>query len=606
MKRLIVYLFIFFGFGLTFSVNSHSSVYCVDNKINERIENFKPDYLKRENEFFYFSAQSGACIGSYTQVTYEQYNYFKRIFILKSEVKLSDFNDKHFEKLLEKDNMNLYPNTKKLLNELIINLTKYENTIKTDYNPEIKNLLNKINENKEYTLTNNDFVNLKILESDFANISNENNELYLIKRSKFLKDKDIQPAIDRGDKGLVLARLIQFLQTEDKLENIDGDTVYFIIKTLNPFNKIASINYLRNKILLNFFETKDTKIAKKEPNLKAEKYVCSIWQASSFQIVDRVNDLSRCNDLYYENSDSENYQLFSRYSNTILSNETYANLKKKIKNGVSFNVNAAETEGCKKGNCRNGQGTYTFANGNKYVGEWKDNKKHGQGTLTFAGGEKYVGEFKYDKYYGQGTYTWANGNKYVGEFKDSKYYGQGTYTFANGNKYVGEFKDNQKNGQGTLTYVDGSYCTGIFENDKCLSDIVKADPNKNKPKKKVEVAKVEEPKKEEFKPKSTNQDKDPPVIQISETITVNNSDYTIEGKVSDKADRVFIEVDGQTIVADKGKFKIQRFSPIDEQIQIVAIDQWGNRSKPKTVNIKLDIKSTETALLIEKLNPTKI
>jgi hypothetical protein len=75
----------------------------------------------------------------------------------------------------------------------------------------------------------------------------------------------------------------------------------------------------------------------------AEKYVCSIWQASSFQIVDRVNDLSRCNDLYYENSDSENYQLFSRYSNTILSNETYANLKKKIKNGVSFNVNAAET-----------------------------------------------------------------------------------------------------------------------------------------------------------------------------------------------------------------------------------------------------------------------
>jgi hypothetical protein len=124
--------------------------------------------------------------------------------------------------------------------------------------------------------------------------------------------------------------------------------------------------------------------------------------------------------------------------------------------------------------------------------------------------------------------------------------------------------------------------------------------------KKTEVAKVEEPKQEEFKPKSTNQDKDPPVIQIAETITVNNSDYSIEGKVSDKADRVFIEIDGQTIVADKGKFKIQRFSPIDEQIQIVAIDQWGNRSKPKTVNIKLDIKSTETALLIEKLNPTKI
>ena len=35
---------------------------------------------KRENEFFYFSAQSGTCLGSYTQVTFEQYNYFKNLF----------------------------------------------------------------------------------------------------------------------------------------------------------------------------------------------------------------------------------------------------------------------------------------------------------------------------------------------------------------------------------------------------------------------------------------------------------------------------------------------------------------------------------------------
>jgi hypothetical protein len=200
----------------------------------------------------------------------------------------------------------------------------------------------------------------------------------------------------------------------------------------------------------------------------AEKYVCSIWQASSFQIVDRVNDLSRCNDLYYENSDSENYQLFSRYSNTILSNETYANLKKKIKNGVSFNVNAAETEGCKKGNCVNGQGTYTFAGGEKYVGEWKDNKKHGQGTLTFAGGDKYVGEFKDGQRNGQGTYTrnFANGEKYVGEWKDNKKHGQGTLTFAGGDKYVGEFKDGQRNGQGTYTFANGEKYVGEFKDDK--------------------------------------------------------------------------------------------------------------------------------------------
>ena len=30
----------------------------------------------------------------------------------------------------------------------------------------------------------------------------------------------------------------------------------------------------------------------------------------------------------------------------------------------------------------------------KYVGEYKNNKKHGQGTYTFASGDKYVGEWK--------------------------------------------------------------------------------------------------------------------------------------------------------------------------------------------------------------------
>ena len=39
-----------------------------------------------------------------------------------------------------------------------------------------------------------------------------------------------------------------------------------------------------------------------------------------------------------------------------------------------------------------------------------------------------------------GTYTRANGDKYVGEVKNNAANGQGTATFANG-KYVGEFKD---------------------------------------------------------------------------------------------------------------------------------------------------------------------
>ena len=47
---------------------------------------------------------------------------------------------------------------------------------------------------------------------------------------------------------------------------------------------------------------------------------------------------------------------------------------------------------------------------------------------------------------------------------------------------------------------------------------------------------------------------------------------------------------GRPVKVHKGKFVIRRYSPVDEQISIVAIDQWGNISKPKIVNIKIDIK----------------
>ena len=88
-------------------------------------------------------------------------------------------------------------------------------------------------------------------------------------------------------------------------------------------------------------------------------------------------------------------------------------------------------------------GTYTFANGDKYVGEFRNGKKNGQGTYYHANGNKYVGEYRNGIRHGQGTYTFANGNKYVGEFKEDKYNGQGTFTFANGRKKEGIWKDNK-------------------------------------------------------------------------------------------------------------------------------------------------------------------
>jgi len=42
----------------------------------------------------------------------------------------------------------------------------------------------------------------------------------------------------------------------------------------------------------------------------------------------------------------------------------------------------------------NGQGTYTYPNGEKYVGEWKDGEQNGQGTETYPDGSKYIGEWR--------------------------------------------------------------------------------------------------------------------------------------------------------------------------------------------------------------------
>jgi len=61
------------------------------------------------------------------------------------------------------------------------------------------------------------------------------------------------------------------------------------------------------------------------------------------------------------------------------------------------------------GNCTNGQGTYYYSGGNKYVGEWQDGKKHGEGTYTFVSGEKYSGGWQYGKRHGQGKVIFPSG-----------------------------------------------------------------------------------------------------------------------------------------------------------------------------------------------------
>ena len=123
-----------------------------------------------------------------------------------------------------------------------------------------------------------------------------------------------------------------------------------------------------------------------------------------------------------------------------------------------------------------------------------------------------------------------------------------------------------------------------------------------KSKKKV----TKKPKLEEFKPKKTNQDNEAPIIEIAEVITVNDTEYEFQGKVTDQAKTIYVEVDGRPTDVKNGKFIVKGYSPIDKQISIEAIDQWGNRSEPKIVKLKIDIQEETVVKKLEPLNPSRI
>ena len=147
----------------------------------------------------------------------------------------------------------------------------------------------------------------------------------------------------------------------------------------------------------------------------------------------------------------------------------------------------------------------------------------------------------------------------------------------------------------TKLYKDGVFSKSQYQNAK--KKLLKSNNTKITKK---------ETKQEKFKPEKTIQDNEAPIIDIASTITVNDASYEIEGKVSDKSNDIFIIVDGRTISAKNGKFKIKRFSPVNDKFKIIAIDQWGNTSKPKLVNIIIDQQETVAANVIDALDPSKI
>ena len=61
-----------------------------------------------------------------------------------------------------------------------------------------------------------------------------------------------------------------------------------------------------------------------------------------------------------------------------------------------------------------------------------------------------VGDFVENQKQGMGTFTWGNGDKFWGAWKGGARAGLGILTLANGDKFMGRWSGDGRDGQGTF------------------------------------------------------------------------------------------------------------------------------------------------------------
>ncbi len=211
-----------------------------------------------------------------------------------------------------------------------------------------------------------------------------------------------------------------------------------------------------------------------------------LQEASVVNFVSDFNKLSKTNDkggmallsLYGYCYNKQNTEISAIDARSVFAAIDKTNEKKDGQ--VSYNFTNGDSY---LGYVKNGKytnGTYTYANGNKYIGEFSQNMASGKGVMSFANGDRYEGLFKNNLRNGFGTYKFADGRVYVGEYKDDLYNGNGTYTQKNGEKYIGEFKNGTYNGSGTYTYADGRVNAGQWKEGAFLDKTNNQDSAENK------------------------------------------------------------------------------------------------------------------------------
>ena len=137
--------------------------------------------------------------------------------------------------------VNIKINNKILHQSKLINYLKVEKS-RNDPTKDLNNFLKKIKKDKKYFFSKKDVILVETFKSDGIKILEKYSDIYQIKDSEI--PSDIQIFINSGDMAAALLRIVEVIGQDD-LEDIDEDTLYFIITTLNQLNA----DPIRNKIL---------------------------------------------------------------------------------------------------------------------------------------------------------------------------------------------------------------------------------------------------------------------------------------------------------------------------------------------------------------------
>lgn len=116
---------------------------------------------------------------------------------------------------------------------------------------------------------------------------------------------------------------------------------------------------------------------------------------------------------------------------------------------------------------KEGEGEYVTDN-TLYNGSFVNNKKEGRGILEYTSlGHRYEGEFQNDQINGEGTFRWSNGDKYIGQMKNGKMHGKGKYYYKeSGQVYDGYYSNGKKQGNGKIIYPNQKELEIMFNEGK--------------------------------------------------------------------------------------------------------------------------------------------